>query len=56
MNLVVNIKLKEITPFLNGVQISYNLPDDLYKIYDENGKFIGIGTIKNKSLKRDIII
>lgn len=51
-----NIELKDITPFLNGVQISYNLPDDLYKIYDENGKFIGIGTIKNKSLKRDIII
>lgn len=51
-----NIELKDITPFLNGVQISYNLPDDLYKIYDENRKFIGIGTIKNKSLKRDIII
>ena len=51
-----NIKIKEITPFLNGVQISYNLPDDLYKIYDKDGKFIGIGTIKNKLLKRDIII
>ena len=51
-----NIKLKEITPFLNGVQISYNLPDDLYKIYDIDGKFIGIGTIKNKLLKRDIIV
>ena len=51
-----NIKLKEITPFLNGVQISYNLPDDIYKIYDKDGKFIGIGTIKNKLLKRDIII
>ena len=51
-----NIKLKEITPFLNGVQISYNLPDDIYKIYDKDGKFIGIGTIKNKLLKRDRII
>ena len=51
-----NIKLKEITPFLNGVQISYNLPDDIYKIYNKDGKFIGIGTIKNKLLKRDIII
>ena len=51
-----DIKLKEITPFLNGVQISYNLPDDIYKIYDKDGKFIGIGTIKNKLLKRDIII
>ena len=51
-----NIELKDITPFLNGVQISYNLPDDLYKIYNQEGKFIGIGTIKNKLLKRDIII
>ena len=51
-----NIELRDITPFLNGVQISYNLPDDIYKIYDKDGKFIGIGTIKNKLLKRDIII
>ena len=51
-----DIKLKEITPFLNGVQISYNLPDDLYKIYNQEEKFIGIGIIKNKLLKRDIII
>ena len=51
-----NIELRDIKPFLNGVQISYNLPDDLYKIYDKDGKFIGIGTIKNNLLKRDIII
>lgn len=51
-----SIKLKETKPFLNGVQISYNLPDDLYKIYNQEEKFIGIGIIKNKLLKRDIII
>ena len=51
-----SIKLKETKPFLNGVQISYNLQNDLYKIYNQEEKFIGIGIIKNKLLKRDIII
>ncbi len=42
--------------FLNGVQLTYNLKDDLYKIYNENNEFIGIGIIRNKLLKRDIIL
>ena len=52
-----NIELNEIKLklFLNGVQLSYNLKDGIYKIYKEK-TFIGIGTIKDKLLKRDIII
>jgi len=41
--------------FLNGVQLTYNLEDGIYRIYSDE-EFIGIGTIKNKLLKRDIII
>lgn len=41
--------------FLNGVQLTQNLEDGIYTIYYEE-KFIGIGTIKNKLLKRDIIV
>lgn len=41
--------------FLNGVQLTYDFEDGIYRVYDED-KFIGIGTIKNKLLKRDIII
>ena len=41
--------------FLNGVQLTQNLEDGIYTIYCEE-KFIGIGTIKNKLLKRDIIV
>lgn len=41
--------------FLNGVQLTYNLEDGIYKIYNGDS-FVGIGTIKNKLLKRDIIV
>lgn len=42
--------------FLNGVNLSTNyLVDGIYKIYN-NSNFIGIGTVKNSLLKRDIIL
>lgn len=47
---------KKMQLFLNGVQLTYNLKDDLYKIYNQNNEFIGTGTIRNKLLKRDIIL
>lgn len=46
---------KRMQLFLNGVQLTYDDKEDLYKIYNENNEFIGIGIIKNKLLKRDII-
>ena len=42
--------------FLNGVQLTYNLPNDLYKVYNQDNVFIGIGSVNNKLLKRDIIL
>ena len=42
--------------FINGVQLSYNLQDGIYKIYNSENKFIGLGNVKNQLLKRDIII
>lgn len=52
-----NIELddKKLTLFLNGVQLSRKEKDGVYKIYNKN-KFIGIGCIERKLLKRDIII
>ena len=52
-NIVLNERQFQL--FLNGVQLTYELKDGIYKIYKEN-EFIGIGTVKNKLLKRDIII
>ena len=47
---------RKLQLFLNGVKLTYVLSDGLYKIYDNVNKFVGIGVIENKLLKRDIII
>lgn len=46
---------RKLSLFLNGVNLSFNLMDGIYKIYN-NSNFIGIGTVKNNLLKRDIIL
>ena len=52
------IKLDDIKMqlFLNGVKITQNQENDIYRIYNQNEKFIGIGIIQDKLLKRDIIL
>lgn len=45
---------KKLKLFLNGVKLSYLLGDDIYRIYNNNN-FIGLGEVRNKLLKRDII-
>ena len=52
----IKLNEKKLKHFLNGVQITQNLPEDIYKIYNKNNNFIGIGIIKKNLLKRDIII
>lgn len=47
---------KKIQLFLNGVKLTYPLTDGLYRIYNENNYFIGIGLVKNTLLKREIIV
>ena len=49
-------KNEQLNKFLNGVKLSFDLKDDLYRIYNEKKNFIGIGKIENKKLKRDIIV
>lgn len=51
----IQLNTKKLQLFLNGVQLTHELEDGIYTIYSE-GKFIGIGTVKNKLLKRDIIV
>lgn len=51
----INLNEKKLQLFLNGVQLTWKLEDGIYKIYNDN-YFIGIGTIKNNLLKRDIIL
>ena len=51
----IELDTKKLILFLNGVRLNYNNKDEVYRIYSSN-KFIGLGTIKNNILKRDIII
>ena len=51
----IELDNKKLELFLNGVKLTYNLPNSIYKIYN-NEQFIGIGVIENKLLKRDIVI
>ena len=52
----IKLNEKKLSLFLNGVKLTHNLTDDMYKIYDENNKFVGIGSVKNNLLKREIIV
>lgn len=49
------LKENEKSKLLNGVIIKTNLADGLVRIY-KNNEFIGIGEVKNKNLKRKIIV
>lgn len=46
---------KDINLLLNGVMIESNCNSNIVRVYDNNGVFIGIGTIENGKLKRKII-
>lgn len=51
----VELEQKKLILFLNGVKLSNENKDDIYRIYSEK-RFIGLGIIKNSLLKRDIIL
>ena len=51
----IDLNNRKLELFLNGVQLTHELKDGLYRVYN-NSNFIGLGIIKNKLLKRDIVI
>ena len=51
----IELNARKLELFLNGVKLSFDLEDGIYKIYS-NQQFIGIGVVKDKLLKRDIVI
>ncbi len=51
----ITLKTRETQAFLNGVQLLNQNEDGVYRIYDET-QFLGLGTIKNNLLKRDVIV
>lgn len=51
---IIDLKKEKLNLFLNGVQLTNNNNNGLYQI-KVNNTIIGIGNIKNKLLKREII-
>ena len=51
----IHLSERKLQLLLNGVKLSFDLQDGIYKIYS-NQQFIGIGIVKDKFLKRDIVI
>ena len=51
----IKIEQQTLKHFLNGVRITQNVKDGVYRVYTED-KFLGIGVVKEKLLKRDIIL
>ena len=52
----IRVNNKKLELLLNGVKLTYKLNDGLYRIYNEENEFIGIGSIKDNLLKREICI
>lgn len=50
----INLNEKQIEKFINGVQISVDREDGIYNIY--TNKYLGTGIVKNRKVKRDIIL
>ena len=46
----------DITRFLNGAKLLNEKQNGLYCIYNTNNDFIGVGTVKDGVLKRDIVV
>ena len=47
---------KKMEQFLNGVKIVCSLNDGICKIYNKDKKFVGIAEVRDKKLKRDVIV
>ncbi len=52
---IINLNNRKLELFLNGVKLTNDLKDGIYRVYNNN-KFVGIGVIEKSLLKRDIII
>lgn len=51
----IKLNNRETKLFLNGVKLSNNKLDGLYRVYNNN-VFLGLGIVSNNLLKRDVII
>jgi tRNA pseudouridine55 synthase len=46
----------KLEQFLNGVKLKMPLQNGIYRIYNNENKFIGLGLVNEQILKRDIVL
>lgn len=51
----IELNNRKLELFLNGVKLSTEKANEVYRIYNDS-EFVGIGIVKDKLLKRDIIL
>lgn len=52
----ITLEHNKLELFLNGGRIKVKLEDEVYRVYNVDGEFIGSGVVENGLLKRDIVI
>ena len=52
----IQLTKKKLGLLLNGVKLTMQKEDGVYRIYDEEKSFIGVGVISEGLLKRDIVL
>ena len=53
-NKKITLSDDELGKFLNGVKLEVQSSDQIVRVYNK-GKYIGLGTVEDKNLKRFII-
>lgn len=51
----INLNSRKLQLFLNGVQLTVQETDGVYKVYSDN-KFVGVGVVNKGLMKRDIVV
>ena len=52
----IRLSPRSFIAFINGVKLLDDNEDGIYRIYNANNEFVGIGTVKKGILKRDLVI
>ena len=52
----IKLTQKQLEQYMNGVKIDTEKEDGIYRIYNIDNIFIGLGIVENNKLKRDVVI
>ncbi len=52
----IKLTQKQLGQYMNGVKVDTEKEDGIYRIYNIDNTFIGLGIVENSKLKRDLVI